>query len=284
MRDSVYRSRALFVDALSLEKARASAPALLGALSTSFRIVPVNDRGDPRATRRGATEAAAAGIARFASENGIELYASWLIGEVQDCGLRGVLPGGRRIRSSLEAVRRAEDRSPVIVGPGRLQRLAVALRHAGKRIVFTNGVFDLLHVGHLRLLERARELGDVLVVAINSDDSTRRIKGPGRPVVHQFARAELLVRLKPVDYCLIFTESDPRKTLSLIKPDILVKGSDYTLHGVVGARYVAGYGGKVVRVPLLDGLSTTRTIRSISGRHGAERRSAAALDSSFPRR
>jgi D-beta-D-heptose 7-phosphate kinase/D-beta-D-heptose 1-phosphate adenosyltransferase len=176
-----------------------------------------------------------------------------------------ISPGPGGIAPALSAIHRAEEASRIIVEPERLVRVAEAARRGGRRIVFTNGVFDLVHLGHLRLLEQARRLGDILIVGINSDDSTRRIKGAGRPVVPQFARAEHLVRLRAVDWCVIFTEDDPRRLLSLLRPDVLAKGSDYRLSGVVGARLVSSWGGRVVRVPIVEGLSTTATISGIRG-------------------
>jgi len=264
MKDRVFQSRALFIDAASLAGVSARTCAALQALSRSFRLVAVGSLrpgllGLPLSTIDEETA-----IPRFAREQGIELYASWFIGEGKDFGFKSVLPAGTRTGSSLSAILAAENASRIIIDPGRLALVAQRLRRAGKRIVFTNGVFDLLHVGHLRLLERARGLGGVLLVAINSDDSTRRIKGPGRPVVPQFARAELLVGLSSVDWCFIFTQSDPRRALSIVRPDFLVKGSDYTLRAVVGGASVRHQGGKVVRIALVEGISTTTTIHGIS--------------------
>ena len=182
-----------------------------------------------------------------------------------DRGCRGKLPPGPggNIGEALSAITRAERNSRIILQPEKLARLARREKGRGRKIVFTNGVFDLLHLGHLRLLEEARRLGDLLVVGINSDDSTQRIKGAGRPVVPQFARAEHLLGLRAVDWCVIFTEDDPLRVLSILEPDVLVKGNDYTLSRVVGARLVSRYGGAVVRIPVLGGFSTTATIRGI---------------------
>jgi D-beta-D-heptose 7-phosphate kinase/D-beta-D-heptose 1-phosphate adenosyltransferase len=201
----------------------------------------------------------------FIRENAIEWHASWFIGKASDIGFRGVLPGGSRIevQRSLAEIRRSEASSRIVVDYGRLERIAETLHRRRARVVFTNGVFDLLHVGHLGLLEKARALGDALIVAINSDDSTRRIKGTGRPIIPQFARARVLASLRYVDACFIFPEERPVKALQAVRPNILVKGSEYPIRRIVGARFVSGYGGKVVRLPMVEGHSTTSTIRSI---------------------
>lgn len=204
----------------------------------------------------------------FIRENAIEWYASWYVGSGPDIGFRGVLPGasGAEVQRSLSKIRRAEARSGIVVDYGRLARIAEALRRRRKKIVFTNGVFDLLHVGHLGLLERARALGDALIVAINSDDSARGIKGEGRPIIPQFARARLLANLRQVDACFIFPEPDPMKALEAVRPDILVKGSEYDMRRIVGARFVSSYGGKVARIPMVTGWSTSSMIRGIRAR------------------
>jgi rfaE bifunctional protein nucleotidyltransferase chain/domain len=144
-------------------------------------------------------------------------------------------------------------------------RLCDGLRRRGKRIVFTNGVFDLFHLGHLRLLEAARRLGDVLIVGVNGDLSVKRIKGRARPVIAESARAQIVAGARAVDWCVIFTEKDPGKLLRFIRPDVLVKGSEYSLRQVVGKRFVEGYGGKVVLVPHLDGWSTTAILMRSRG-------------------
>ncbi len=145
------------------------------------------------------------------------------------------------------------------------------LKARGKRIVFTNGVFDLFHAGHLGLLEAARALGDALVVGVNSDSSVKRIKGRLRPVIDEEARAEIVAGVRAVDLCVIFTEKDPLKLLRFIRPDVLVKGSEYTLSKVVGKRFVEGYGGRVVLVPHREGWSTTDILRRIRSGRGPGR-------------
>jgi len=135
----------------------------------------------------------------------------------------------------------------------------------GETIVFTNGCFDLLHMGHVRYLQRARELGSCLVVAINSDDSVERLKGADRPVIGQDERAEMLGALECVDYVTVFEEDTPIPLLKLLRPDLLVKGG--TTAEVVGRETVEGYGGKVMKLDLVDGLSTTEIIDRIVGRN-----------------
>ena len=134
------------------------------------------------------------------------------------------------------------------------------LRARGERVVFTNGVFDLLHVGHVRYLAQARALGDVLVVAINSDRSVRELKGPDRPVFDEGERAEILAALRNVDYVVIFDNVSPRSLISQLLPDVLVKGGDYRLHEIHGREEVEAAGGRVVSLPFVDGASTTTLI------------------------
>jgi D-beta-D-heptose 7-phosphate kinase/D-beta-D-heptose 1-phosphate adenosyltransferase len=144
-------------------------------------------------------------------------------------------------------------------------RLAISfLKKRGKTVVFTNGCFDLLHYGHVRYLEAAKQKGDVLIVAINSDASVRRIKGKGRPLVGQEDRLRTVAGLESVDYVTLFCEDTPLEIISLVKPHILVKGSDWDKADIVGREIVLGYGGKVVTVKLLRGRSTTNLIKKIA--------------------
>ena len=138
------------------------------------------------------------------------------------------------------------------------------LRAAGKRLVFTNGVFDLLHVGHVRYLTRARELGDALLVAINSDRTVRELKGPDRPVFNEAERAEILAALRCVDFVTIFDDVSPRTLIANLLPDVLVKGGDYGLDQIHGREEVEAAGGKVISLPFVDGASTTTLIQRIS--------------------
>jgi len=138
-----------------------------------------------------------------------------------------------------------------------------------KKLVFTNGCFDLLHPGHIQSLEAARALGDALVVAINTDRSVRTIKGSERPIINQDERAELLDALEAVDYVTWFDEPTPRELIATVLPDILVKGADWGEGEVVGEREVVAAGGRVMRIPLAAGYSTTNLIkraRELSGR------------------
>ena len=135
------------------------------------------------------------------------------------------------------------------------------LRAAGARLVFTNGVFDLLHVGHVRYLAQARQLGDALVVAINSDRTVRELKGPDRPVFDQAERAEILAALRHVDYVTIFDDVSPRSLIAKLLPDVLVKGGDYRLDQIHGREEVEAAGGKVISLPFVDGASTTTLIK-----------------------
>ncbi len=136
----------------------------------------------------------------------------------------------------------------------------------GRRVVFTNGCFDLLHRGHIRYLERARTLGDLLVVAINSDASVRRLKGPGRPVVPAASRAEVLAALAAVNLVLIFAEPDPARVIRAVQPDVLVKGGDWPVDQIVGADVVRARGGLVRSLPYVEGFSTTALIRRLARR------------------
>lgn len=134
------------------------------------------------------------------------------------------------------------------------------LRSQGARLVFTNGVFDLLHVGHVRYLAQARALGDALVVAINSDRTVRELKGPERPVFDQSERAEILAALRQVDYVVFFDDISPRSLIAQLLPDVLVKGGDYRLDQIHGREEVEAAGGKVISLSFVDGASTTNLI------------------------
>ena len=134
------------------------------------------------------------------------------------------------------------------------------LRTAGHRLVFTNGVFDLMHIGHVRYLTQARALGDALVVAINSDRTVRELKGDSRPVFNQAERAEILAALRVVDYVIVFDDISPRSLIASLLPDVLVKGGDYSLDEIHGREEVEAAGGKVISLPFVDGASTTSII------------------------
>ena len=143
---------------------------------------------------------------------------------------------------------------------GELLEIVDVHRKEGKKIVFTNGCYDLIHIGHVRCFREGKKLGDFLIVAINSDRSVRSIKGPTRPVTPQDERAEILSALESVDYVTIFDQDDPLQIITSIKPDILVKGGDWNLDTIVGRDVVESYGGKVFALPLVPGVSTTQII------------------------
>ena len=147
-----------------------------------------------------------------------------------------------------------------------LRRRLATLRRAGKRIVFTNGVFDLLHPGHLRYLRAARRLGDVLVVGLNSDRSVRRLaKGPDRPLLRERDRAEMLAGLEMVDYVSVFSQDTPQALIAAIAPDVLVKGGDWSVDQIVGADLVLARGGVVKSLRFAPGYSTTALLQRIRG-------------------
>ncbi len=143
------------------------------------------------------------------------------------------------------------------------QALVSGLRAAGKTIVFTNGVFDLLHVGHLRYLQQARSLGDGLIVGVNSDRSVRAIKGPGRPVTPQDERREILEALACVDGVVVFDQETPYELIASLQPDVLVKGADWAADAIVGRDVVEARGGRVVRIPIEGGHSTSALLERI---------------------
>lgn len=137
-------------------------------------------------------------------------------------------------------------------------------RFQGKRIVFTNGCFDLMHVGHTRYLQAARALGDLLVVGVNSDASVRQLnKAPDRPIVPEAQRAEVLAALGCVDFVTLFDESDPLQLITAVQPDVLVKGGDWTIDRIVGREIVEARGGAVQTIPLVPGMSTTGLLQRI---------------------
>jgi rfaE bifunctional protein nucleotidyltransferase chain/domain len=152
-----------------------------------------------------------------------------------------------------------------------LQSERARLREAGQKLVFTNGVFDILHVGHVRYLQQARELGDALVVAINSDASARELKGEGRPLTTENDRAEIMAALGCVDYVTIFDDVSPRSLIASLLPDVLVKGGDYALDQIHGREEVEAAGGSVVTLPFVEGVSTTGILSRINQIKEAEK-------------
>ena len=135
-----------------------------------------------------------------------------------------------------------------------------AEKNGGEIVVFTNGCFDLMHRGHVEYLAKAREMGDRLVVGLNSDASVQRLKGPSRPIAKEESRAMVLAALGFVDRVVVFDDDTPAKLIEMVKPDILVKGGDYNRSNIVGADFVESYGGKVATIPLVEGESTTRLV------------------------
>ena len=154
-----------------------------------------------------------------------------------------------------------------------LAALVARAKKDGRRVVFTNGCFDLLHIGHTRYLQEARALGNLLIVAINSDASVQTLKGPDRPLVPQDERAEVLAALAAVDYVTIFDTPDPGELIATLRPDVLVKGSDWPLDRIVGRETVEAAGGRVLTIPLVPGVSTTTLVDRILDRagHGLKR-------------
>jgi rfaE bifunctional protein nucleotidyltransferase chain/domain len=154
-------------------------------------------------------------------------------------------------------------------------RAADAVRRAQRRgecVVFTNGCFDLLHVGHVRSLEQARSLGDRLVVGVNTDASVRRLKGPGRPVVPAPQRAEILAALACVDWVVLFGEATPLELVRALHPDVLAKGGDWSLDTIVGRAEVEGWGGRVVRLREVPGVRSSALLERARGKRGRVRR------------
>jgi D-beta-D-heptose 7-phosphate kinase/D-beta-D-heptose 1-phosphate adenosyltransferase len=146
--------------------------------------------------------------------------------------------------------------------------IAAAKRRAGKTIVFTNGCFDLLHLGHVHVLRQAKADGDVLIVGVNTDRSVKSIKGAARPILAEQDRSELIAAMEMVDYVVLFDEPDPCQLIAAVKPDVLAKGGDWSAEQIVGADIVQAYGGRVRVIPYLKGHSTTEIIERIRDDHG----------------
>lgn len=146
-----------------------------------------------------------------------------------------------------------------------LRHALAALRAEGKRIVFTNGCFDLLHPGHIHQLREAKAQGDFLIVGLNSDESVRRLKGPSRPLLPEDMRQEMLEAIRFVDAVAIFSEDTPEALIHEVRPDVLVKGAEYETADIVGSDFVQSYGGRVHRVPMLPGFSTSALLKRLAG-------------------
>lgn len=145
-----------------------------------------------------------------------------------------------------------------------LRKIIPGLKTKGKKIVFTNGCFDILHYGHIQYLEKAKSKGDILVIAVNSDRSIKNIKGPGRPIIKQADRLKVLAALEAADYVTLFQENTPLKVILALKPDILIKGADWSKNKIIGADYVTKQGGKVYTIKMAKGRSTTNLIKKIA--------------------
>ena len=157
-----------------------------------------------------------------------------------------------------------------VVSRAGLAAEAARLRAAGRTLVFTNGVFDLLHVGHLRYLISARALGDALAVGLNADACVRRLKGPLRPILPEAERAELLAGLACVDYVCLFEEDDPRELIRAVVPGVLVKGGDWPVEKILGRDTVEAAGGRVLSLPFVEGRSTTAIVQDIAAKYPRE--------------
>jgi rfaE bifunctional protein nucleotidyltransferase chain/domain len=151
-----------------------------------------------------------------------------------------------------------------IISPQNLAPLCEQLRAEGNKLVFTNGVFDLLHPGHIHYLKVARGLGSHLLVALNTDDSTRKIKGEKRPLMGLEERAEILAAMEVVSYVTWFSEETPEDIIRLVKPDVLVKGGDWRIYQIAGRDFVESYGGKVFSIPFVSGYSTSNIVERIT--------------------
>ena len=181
----------------------------------------------------------------------------------------GAAPVGRdEIVRALEGASLYEGAK--ILARADVPKMVSQARGQGRRIVFTNGCFDILHVGHIKLLQRSRSLGDILIVGINDDASVRNIKGERRPLIAENERAHVLAALDCVDFVTLFSESTPLALIETIRPDILVKGGDYALHEVVGRDLVQSYGGRVELVPIVEGFSTSELVKRIVEKYNAE--------------
>ncbi|MBI4974770.1 MAG: D-glycero-beta-D-manno-heptose 1-phosphate adenylyltransferase [Candidatus Omnitrophica bacterium] len=151
-----------------------------------------------------------------------------------------------------------------IKSPAGLSKILKELKSKGKRVVFTNGCFDIIHSGHIAILSKAKRLGDILVVGLNSDSSVKSIKGSSRPVNNERDRARVLASLYLVDYVTVFNEPTPEALVRRLKPDVLVKGGDWKRDDIVGSDIVKSYGGRVVRVPFVKGYSTTSILKKLA--------------------
>ncbi|UCG60947.1 MAG: D-glycero-beta-D-manno-heptose 1-phosphate adenylyltransferase [Candidatus Zixiibacteriota bacterium] len=150
-----------------------------------------------------------------------------------------------------------------LISKSKIAGLSRRLKGQGKKVVFTNGVFDIIHRGHVEYLRKAKSFGDILIVGLNTDGSVRRLKGESRPVQSQTDRAVILLALRMVDFVVLFGEDTPDRLIKLVRPDVLVKGADYKFNEIVGASFVRSYGGQVKRVKLTSGRATSTILRRL---------------------
>ncbi len=281
---------ALGMDDVSADRLRDVAVGEAGAVPADYLLVTLDADGmvllDPRgsvdhfpADARDVCDITGAGDAVIAM-----VAVAWGGGlEPRDAVALGNVAGGIEVRKrGVAPIERREVVAELLREQGRhaskIMTLAQAAsycrsaRDRAQRVVLTNGCFDLLHFGHVTYLQEAKMLGDLLVVAINSDASVRRLKGPDRPVIDQSQRAAMLASLECVDAVVVFDEPTPHRVLESIRPDVLVKGGTYRVEEVVGREIVEAYGGQVTVVGLVEGLSTTRIVESIRGERPAVRR------------
>lgn len=167
-----------------------------------------------------------------------------------------------QVNTTMKTGKRALSVSKITTIEG-LRKIRIHLKKKGRTVVFTNGCFDVLHAGHVHLLHEAKALGDVLIVAVNDDDSIRNLKGQGRPIYPLEERLEVLEALEMIDYLIAFSEQTPQKLIASLLPDILAKGGDWGPDEIIGRREVETAGGRVVRIPYQDGLSTSELIDKI---------------------
>jgi len=158
-----------------------------------------------------------------------------------------------------------------IIEPEKLAVICKVLREQGWTVVFTNGCFDLLHSGHVHLLQKAREAGDVLIVGLNSDESIRGLKGPMRPIMPQTERCQMIASFECVNYVVVFDEPDPHEIISRLRPGVLVKGGDWEINTIIGRDIVEADGGRVLRIDRREGLSTTNIIEKVSSLRQGEK-------------
>jgi D-beta-D-heptose 7-phosphate kinase/D-beta-D-heptose 1-phosphate adenosyltransferase len=258
---------------------RASSEELRQGLHLDHMLITRGAEGMTLATAGGAIHHFPAVVREVADVTGAgdtvaAVVAAWLgLGAAveESCRAASIAAGIAVSHPGCYVVRRDElewamrGRSPKIRSTDEAGRWAADQRRSGRRVVFTNGCFDILHAGHLASLEQARRLGDLLVVGLNSDASVRELKGPERPVVDQDRRAALLAGLACVDAVVVFDAPTPLDLIQAVRPDVLVKGGDYTLDQVVGADLVRSWGGLVQTIPLIPGLSTTSILAAARG-------------------